>query len=530
MSWISEAQKHYEEYVDYYTSLLDEYINDRILEMAPAYGQLQEMAIKHLEEVTRQLYDEQNPDFVPSRRAAKRLQEEFITKIIPELNLLNEKLQPYTTSIICGAVFYGANTTSYILEQAAKVPITVPNLTASGVLGVIANPWLPDKKTYSDRIRSSVALVASKAEETVKEVVTKRLQYSDAAKMLSGKIDEGYYNASRIVRTEMTRANALGTSYSLMENADIVDGKYRDATFDSKTAAYCAADADYSRKHPYDLDYDTPMNPGLPGRRIPNHPHCRCRWVAILSGLGIKDRQKAALDKDGERYYTNAATYDDYAKEVGLPSVKEMVNSDNPKRYLRPGETMEDLRRHVEPKTFTTQVGEKHTIIVPEKSCLIDKNAKRGILTVNDDATEPRTGALSAKNDPTGERRAAHAEMYYETVRNSDKGTMCGKVAKNSGMSLKAVEKVYDHVFIQEHDLDGGRRRFDPDFYMAQSWQRLTEGKNVQPHDITLLKHEHLELGLMQKLGMDYETAHRLTEGKYNYAAALIAYLEKEGL
>lgn len=66
----------------------------------------------------------------------------------------------------------------------------------------------------------------------------------------------------------MTRANALGTSYALMENADIVEGKYRDATFDSKTSAYCAADADYSKQNPYDLDYDTPMNPGLPGRRI----------------------------------------------------------------------------------------------------------------------------------------------------------------------------------------------------------------------------------------------------------------------
>ena len=242
--------------------------------------------------------------------------------------------------MICGTVFYGANTTAYILEQAAKCAVTVPNLTASGVLGIIANPWLPDKKTYSDRIRTSVSLVASKSEEVVKELVTKKMQYSDAAKKLSQGIQESYYNASRIIRTEMTRANALGTSYSLMENADIVDGKYRDATFDSKTSAYCAADADYSKRNPYDLDYDTPMNPGLPGRRIPNHPHCRCRWVAILSGLGIKDRQKAALDQYGDLYYTKAASYDEYAKEVGLPSVKDMVNADNPKKYLRPGETL----------------------------------------------------------------------------------------------------------------------------------------------------------------------------------------------
>lgn len=356
MAWISEAQKHYEEYVDYYTSLLDDYIDDRITEIAPAYGELQEMALEYLKEVAKKYVEEQNPDFVPSRRWAKKIQEEFIAKIIPELVLLDAKLQPFTTAVIAGTVFYGANTTAYILEQAARCPVTVPHLTASGVLGIIANPWLPDRKTYSDRIRTSVSLVAAKTEETVKELVTKKMQYSGAAKKLSGHIQESYYNASRIIRTEMTRANALGTSYSLMENADIVEGKYRDATFDSKTSAYCAADADYSKKYPYDLDYDTPMNSGLPGRRIPNHPHCRCRWVAVLSGIGIKNRQKAAFDKHGDLYYTKASSYDEYAKEVGLPSVKDMVNADNPKKYLRPGETVEDLRKQVERKRFNGKI------------------------------------------------------------------------------------------------------------------------------------------------------------------------------
>ena len=116
MAWISEAQKHYEEYVDYYTSLLDSYVDDHILELAPAYGQLQEAAVGYLEEVTKKYVNEQNPDFVPTRRWAKKIQEEYLTKIIPELNLLNAKLQPFSTSVICGTVFYGANTTAYILE------------------------------------------------------------------------------------------------------------------------------------------------------------------------------------------------------------------------------------------------------------------------------------------------------------------------------------------------------------------------------------------------------------------------------
>lgn len=55
MAWISEAQKHYEEYVDYYTSLLEDYVDDHILELAPAYGQLQEAAVGYLEEVAKSM-------------------------------------------------------------------------------------------------------------------------------------------------------------------------------------------------------------------------------------------------------------------------------------------------------------------------------------------------------------------------------------------------------------------------------------------------------------------------------------------
>lgn len=176
-------------------------------------------------------------------------------------------------------------------------------------------------------------------------------KYSERVKGY-GKSDLSY----GVVPLAVAYCHGLSDKANLMENADIVDGKYRDATFDSKTSAYCAADADYSKRNPYDLDYDTPMNPGLPGRRIPNHPHCRCRWVAILSGLGIKDRQKAALDQYGDLYYTKAASYDEYAKEVGLPSVKDMVNADNPKKYLRPGETLADLNRQVVRKRFNGQI------------------------------------------------------------------------------------------------------------------------------------------------------------------------------
>ena len=107
--------------------------------------------------------------------------------------------------------------------------------------------------------------------------------------------------------------------------------------------------------------------------------------------------------------------------------------------------------------------------------------------------------------------------MFYSEWRNSKKEFIVKRLAENSGMRIKAVDKVFDHVFIKEHDLWDGRHRFDADYYMAESFRRLSEGKDIQRHDLILLKHEWLELGLMKRYGYDYDKAHKLTERKYNY-------------
>ena len=139
-------------------------------------------------------------------------------------------------------------------------------------------------------------------------------------------------------------------------------------------------------------------------------------------------------------------------------------------------------------------------------------------------------GALTDKNDPLYVKRDAHAIKYYESVRRSKKNNMVKTIANNTGMSEKSINKVYDHVFIKEHELYGGKRRFDPDYDMAESFRRLREGKNIQEHDLIMLKHERLEYELMNKKHMSYQEAHRLAEKKYNYQKALKEFKNKNNL
>ena len=161
----------------------------------------------------------------------------------------------------------------------------------------------------------------------------------------------------------------------------------------------------------------------------------------------------------------------------------------------------------------TDEAGVQLPPLHPRCRCVIHYREKSNIPSV--------TGGLNNRNDPEGKRREAHAEKFYAARRNSKKEPWVKRIAQNSGMSETAVSKIFDHVFITEHLLQGERKRFDSSYYMAESFRRLSEGKDIQPHDLILLKHERLELGLMKRYGYDYDTAHAITSRKYNYSAAL---------
>ena len=139
-------------------------------------------------------------------------------------------------------------------------------------------------------------------------------------------------------------------------------------------------------------------------------------------------------------------------------------------------------------------------------------------------------GAWNDRNDPYNKERDRHAQKFYESVRNRNKQHEIVKVSKNSKLSQSDVEKIYNHIFINEYDLEDGRKRFDPSYDMAESWRRLSEigGKNIQPHDLVMLDHELMEHDLMSK-GMKYDEAHELTNKTYNYQKAWIAWMKEKG-
>lgn len=128
------------------------------------------------------------------------------------------------------------------------------------------------------------------------------------------------------------------------------------------------------------------------------------------------------------------------------------------------------------------------------------------------------TGALDRYSNEAQE----HADKYYEAVRHMK--TDVNRIAQNTGFSERDIQNVKNFVFNDVHDLGGEtEERFYPSYEMAQSWQRLIEGKNIQPHDITLIKHELTEQKLM-KQGLSQNEAHRKAEKLYNYSDGVKKY------
>lgn len=136
-------------------------------------------------------------------------------------------------------------------------------------------------------------------------------------------------------------------------------------------------------------------------------------------------------------------------------------------------------------------------------------------------------GAYNNKNDPEGKKREAHAEQYYSSMRNSNKSDIVETISTNAKVDAELVSKMYDHLIINRYDLDNGYSRFAPDYDISESIRRLREGKNIEKHDKILVYHEALEYDLMNKQGLDYETAHEIANKSYNYEEALDKWFEE---
>ena len=201
----------------------------------------------------------------------------------------------------------------------------------------------------------------------------------------------------------------------------------------------------------------------------PIHPRCRC--VTIMADVNLTSR--IARDPlTSENYKVNGSmTFDEWKNSL----------SDEQKNALK----------------------------------YVANSEKRGII---------KAGAISGALNPYSKRAEEHAVRYYESVRYMT--TDVARIASNTGYSTNEIQRIKNFIFMEKHDLGRGKLEyFDASYEMAQSWQRLIDGKNIQQHDLILLKHEIMENKLVD-LGIPQSEAHIMTSKEYNYSREARKYYD----
>jgi histone H3/H4 len=294
--------------------------------------------------------------------------------------------------------------------------------------------------------------------------------------------EKSRYVAERITRTEMARAWADGFVAKMKKDADIVAVKFK---LSSRHPVFDICDM-YAKADMYGLGAGIYPKDKLPP--LPVHPHCLCRYVEVIEGEVDMQQQRDQVREAGDKWL-NSLPESRRTQVLGRKGLKAWEDDEDWRKYMRGYAGLREMKSRL-----------------------------------SDLPTGAISGALNDKNDPDFTRRYEHAEKYYEARRKNGINAFVNKIHKNTGYPKKRLESIYNHVFINEYDLADGHHRFYPDYDMAQSFQRLLEGKDIQEHDIVMLKHEHLEFAIMRKMGYNYDKAHNLTNTKYNYTKAVLEW------
>lgn len=166
-------------------------------------------------------------------------------------------------------------------------------------------------------------------------------------------------------------------------------------------------------------------------------------------------------------------------------------------------------------KDFLEQTGLKADSVRVAVGKTVEKQGKNSII---------KSGAVSGARNPNSKEAREHAERYYGLVRSMK--TDVARISETTGFAEEDIQTVKSYIFMEKHDLGGAELEyFAPDYMMAESWQRLIDGK-PESHDITLLNHEIMERDLMKK-GIPQDEAHIKASGKYNYAKEAGEYYAK---
>lgn len=358
----------------------------------------------------------------------------------------------------------------------------------------------------------------SKAEAWARRKITSAITQSvlvgdsvpATARRLRSVVDMGERAATRAARTALTGAENAGrvSSYERARGMGIdVQARWM-ATLDSRTrSSHRALDGEVvgdDGRFSNGLRY--PGDPTGPAAEVWN---CRCTLVASMPGAdALKGRNAKELETSYEDW---KAGRDPKRPRPSGRSLKEFMDTLAAESAAkRTGVSKAQLRRRIVSQLNADgRTGRDFPSMTRAEQQAVLKRA---------------CGALNSDACANSKRMRDHAVAYYKEIRGRDERAEAKRIAAGGNVSEDDALTALRHLFKQKHDLGGSEPEyFYEDYEIAESWQRLGEGKPL-PHDLLLVPHEVEEHRLME-LGMGQQEAHDEASKIYNYGKATFDYL-----
>lgn len=187
------------------------------------------------------------------------------------------------------------------LVKVGGLSVAISKLDNIGVEKVLASRW--SGKNFSQRVWTNTKLLGGVLKETVANGIHRGLSIQQMSRMVENKMNSGYKNAVRLVRTEMNFANNQA-HFDSMKDAG-VDAYEFIAVLDNRTSTKCKTrDGETYLLEEKSVGFNYP----------PLHPRCRSTVAPFIEGVSKKGT-RIAKDKSGKYIdIPSSMTYKDYEK------------------------------------------------------------------------------------------------------------------------------------------------------------------------------------------------------------------------
>lgn len=174
-----------------------------------------------------------------------------------------------------------------------------------------------DDKTFSQRIWDNTAKLAVRMDSAVREASIQGKSTEKLAREIKKEFDTSFYNASRVINTEVARAVTEG-QINAYKNSGIVKYVMWDATLESNTCEHCQ-ELDGNK---YELDK---------APNVPDHPNCRCCLIPVVDGWEpsnkLDNESKEVIKYKNYNDWYNDKFADSVENSAEYAIMKDSINS-----------------------------------------------------------------------------------------------------------------------------------------------------------------------------------------------------------